>query len=272
MHPILFKIGPVVIKSYGVLLALSFGIGLILSLARAKKERIKPEIMLDLFLVVLISSIFGSRFFYVIFHLEEFAGNFWDTVNLFQSSGEIGIGGLSMVGGVVLAIISGIIFLYVRKLNVWKIADLVSPAFPLGLAITRVGCYLNGCCFGKPTASGCGVVFPSDSYPGYLFPDIPLYPAQLYSSFLGGLMFLILIGAERKKTFDGFVFFLMLMLYSVDRFVVDLFRYYEESMVFLRWGGLDISVNQAVLILVFLFSFFMWNFLKTKAKRTADPL
>jgi phosphatidylglycerol:prolipoprotein diacylglycerol transferase len=267
MHPVLFRIGPVVVKSYGVLLALSFGIGLLLSLARAKRGKIKPEIILDLFLVVLISSIIGSRFFYMIFHLEEFQGRFFDMVNPIQSSGEIGIGGLSMVGGVVLAIISGMIFLYFKKLNIWRIADLVSPTFPLGLAITRVGCFLNGCCFGKPTSSGCGVVFPSDSFAGYLFPNTPLYPTQLFSSFLGGLIFVILILAERRKTFDGFTFFLMLMLYSIDRFIIDFFRYYEESMVFLHWGKIDISMNQAVLVLVSLFSLFMWNFLNKRAKK-----
>ena len=267
MHPILFRIGPVVVKSYGVLLALAFGIGLFISLARAKKKKIKPEIILDVFLVILISSIIGSRFFYVIFHLEEFQGRFWDTVNPFQSSGEIGIAGLSMVGGVVLATFSVLLFLYFKKLNVWKIADLLSPAFPLGLAITRVGCFLNGCCFGKPTLSGCGVVFPPDSAAGYFFPHTSLYPTQLFSSFLGGLIFVILILAERRKTFDGFTSFLMLMLFSIDRFIIDFFRYYEESMVFLHWGKIDISVNQAVLGLVFLFSFFMWNFLKNKAKR-----
>lgn len=268
MHPVLFKIGPIVITSYGVLLTLAFAVGLLFSLTRTKGSEIKKEYILDLFLVVLLSSVVGSRFFYVIFHLDEFEGRLLDMINPIQSTGEIGIAGLSMAGGIVLAIFSGILYLYLKRINIWKVADVVAPSFPLGLAIARVGCHLNGCCFGKPTNSFLGLVFPYDSLPGYYFPDTPLYPSQLISSFFGATIFLVLILSEsikrfeKKKKFDGFTFWLMIILYSVARFVVDFFRYYEESMIFLRIGKTAFSVNQVVMVFLFLTSFLALNHLK----------
>lgn len=129
----------------------------------------KPEKIIDLTLLVLISSLAGSRFFYVVYHLEEFQGHFWDVINPFQSSGEIGIGGLSMMGGVVLSVVAGVIYLFLKKMPVWKIADIVAPSFALGLGFARIGCFLNGCCPGKVTDSFLGVVFPPDSFAGYFF-------------------------------------------------------------------------------------------------------
>ncbi|KPL04082.1 MAG: hypothetical protein AMJ90_02190 [candidate division Zixibacteria bacterium SM23_73_2] len=262
MVPVLFKIGPFVITGYGVLLTSGFALGLWLSLFRTRGSGIKKEIILDLFLIVLLSSVFGSRFFYVVFHLEEFRGGIWEMVNPVQSTGQVGIAGLSMVGGILLAIFSGILYLYIKKANIWKVADVVAPAFPLGLAVTRIGCFLNGCCFGKPTDSFCGVVFPHDSPAGYFFPDTPLYPSQLFSSFFGAAIFLVLIFLDKRKKFDGFTFWLMVMLYSIARFVVDLFRYYEESMVFLRIGNTNFSINQLVVVFLFLTSLLAFSFLR----------
>ncbi len=262
MHPVLFKIGPVVITSYGVLLTSAFASGLLFSLSRTKGSEIKKEVILDLFLVVMLSSVVGSRFFYVIFHLDEFEGRLLDMINPIQSTGQIGIAGLSMAGGVVLAIFFGISYLHIKKINIWKVADIAAPSFPLGLAIARIGCFLNGCCFGKPTDTFLGITFPYDSPAGYCFPDTSLYPSQLITSFFGATIFLVLVLFEKKKRFDGFSFWLMMILYSFARFLVDFFRYYEESMIFLRIGKTAFSVNQAVMALLFLTSLLALNYLK----------
>ena len=264
MHSVIFKIGPVVVRSYGVFLTVSFAMGLWLALTRAKKWKVKPELVLDLFLVILISSVFGSRFFYVIFHLEEFKGHAWDVINPIQSTGELGIAGLSMVGGVVLAVGSGLLYLYLKHQKVWQVADLVSPSFMLGLGITRIGCFLNGCCYGKPTDSCLGVVFPYDSAAGYFNPDTPIYPTQLFHSGAGFLILFLLLWAERHKKFDGFTFWLMFSLFSLQRIIIDFFRYYESEMVFATIGTVHISINQAVLIPVVIFSTLTWNSLRTK--------
>lgn len=271
MCPVLFKLGPVSIKSYGVMLVLAFMAGIILALTRAKKQGIRAERIIDLSLLILISSLVGSRFFYVVYHLDEFQGHFWDVVNPFQSSGEIGIGGLSMMGGVVLSVMVGLAYLFHKRMPIWKVADSVSPSFPLGLAFARIGCFLNGCCPGKVTDSFLGVTFPADSFAGYFFPGVKLLPTQLFSSLAGFIIFFFLIFLERYKTFEGFTFWLMLIFYSAWRFVVDFFRYYEESMVFIRFGNIEISQNQILSLFIFLISLFVWLYLRAK-NRSSERL
>jgi phosphatidylglycerol:prolipoprotein diacylglycerol transferase len=265
-------LGPVAVRTYGFLLALAFILGIWFSAKRAKNQGMGIDWLPDLSLIVLITAILGSRFFYVIRHLEEFKGHPWDMINPIQSSGEIGIGGLSMFGGLVLAIISSLIYLRLKKLNVQKIADIVAPSVMLGLGVARIGCFLNGCCFGKPTGSFLGVIFPPDSPAGFFFPDTRIFPIQLVASFEGFLIFGILLFIEKFKKsagsvgFDGFTFWSMLALYSVGRFTIDFFRYYEESMVFAKIGGISFSMNQALTVLIFIISLFMWNHLRLKAK------
>ncbi len=263
MHPTLFKIGIFEVRAFGALLAISFIIGIILAAKRAKKVGIEPKFIMDLGLVVLISSIIGSRFFYVIFHLEEFRGHWTDIFNPLQSSGEFGIAGLSMLGGVILSIACGIIYIILKKQPLWKISDIVAPSFVLGIGITRLGCFLNGCCFGKPTSSFLGIVFPSDCAAGFTFSNVPLYPTQLFSSFKGFFIFFILLFLERYKKFDGFTFWLMLMLFSSGRFTIDFYRYYEPSMR-VSIFGLDWSVNQVISVFIFILSGFMLFILSKK--------
>jgi phosphatidylglycerol:prolipoprotein diacylglycerol transferase len=271
MHPVLIKIGPLAIRTYGFLLALAFVSGIWFSARRAKKSGLGIDWIPDLSLIILISAIVGSRFFYVIYHLEEFQGRILDMINPIQSTGEIGIGGLSMFGGLVLAIICGIVYVHIKKLNVWRIADMVAPSIMLGLGIARIGCFLNGCCFGLPSESCLAVVFPYNSPAGYMYPDTSIFPIQLVASLGGFLIFGLLLLLEKFKSFDGFTFWLMLMLYSMARFTIDFFRYYEESMIFARIGSADITVNQALIVLIFLFSVFMWIYRRNKAKRTNLP-
>ncbi len=268
MCPVLFRLGPLSVKSYGLMLVIAFIAGIVLAIRRAKKAGIKPERIIDLALVVLVSSLVGSRFFYVVYHLDEFKGHFADVINPFQSSGEIGIGGLSMMGGVVLSVVLGIIYLLFTRVPLWKMADSVAPSFPLGLAFARIGCFLNGCCPGKVTDSFFGVTFPPDSYAGYFFPGAKLLPTQLFSSLAGLVIFFLLILLERFKTFEGFTFWLMLAFYSAWRFVIDFFRYYEESMIFARLGNISFSQNQVLSLLIFLVSIAMWLYLRAKNKRS----
>ncbi len=265
MHPTLIEIGRVAVKTYGFLLALAFLLGIWLSAKRAKRDGMDAGWLPDLALIILISALAGARFFYVIFHLEEFEGHLWDMISPIQSTGEIGIGGLSMFGGLLLAIACSLIYTHRKKLEVWRIADIIAPAIMLGLGIARIGCFLNGCCFGEPSSCSLAVIFPPDSPAGYFFPDTPLFPIQLVASLKGFLIFGILLLMERYKRFNGFTFWSMLALYSAGRFVIDFFRYYENSMIFTRIGSAQISVNQALTILLLVLSIFMWNHLRKKA-------
>jgi len=248
MHPELFRIGPFSIHSYGVMLALSFVLGIFIAVRRGEKRGIKGEEIVNLGFVIIISSIVGARLFYVLFHLQEFRGRWLYTFWPVQEDGTVGMGGLILLGGFILAFLSGGIFILKKKLNFWSLADSVAPAIALGIFLTRIGCYLNGCCFGKACDLPWGVVFPPDSPAGAVMGGVHIHPTQLYSSLYGLIIFGILMGIERFRLPDGFVMGLFLVLYGISRFTVDFFRYYESHMFVV--DGLDF--NQLVSLIMFL--------------------
>jgi len=248
MHPDIFSIGHFHIKAYGLALALSFFLGVWLSARRAEKQGLKSGDVVDLSFVILISAIIGSRLFYVVYHLEEFRGHWLDAVNPFQSSGEVGIAGLSMMGGVILALIAIMAYFIIKRVSPWQLLDAMAPSFMLGIAITRIGCFFNGCCFGLPSDSMFGVVFPPESMAGWIFPQQSILPTQLMSSVAGFVMFALLLILEKKKSFYGFTFWLTFAFYGAWRFIIDIFRYYEDSMIFLQFGEIAISRNQFLAI------------------------
>lgn len=249
MHPVLFNI-PVVhfpIHSYGFMLALSFLLGIWIASVRAKRAGLNPVVIADVGFWVILSAIVGSRAYYVVLHFEEFSGDLWAIINPFHH-GAVGIGGLVMYGGFIGAILASILYFKKKKVPFLPYADVSAPSVALGVALTRIGCLLNGCCYGSAAAHG-GVNFPLSSAAGMYQHEIHaagLYPAQLYESAGGLLIFLLLLLVERKKPASGFLFFSLGLLYSVLRFIVDFSRFYGPGE---RLAGL--SHNQIVCIVLF---------------------
>jgi phosphatidylglycerol:prolipoprotein diacylglycerol transferase len=250
------------------MLAISFIVGILFAAKRAKKYDIESDRVLDLAMIIIVSSIVGSRLLYVLFHLEEFRGNWLDTFNPFQSSGQIGIAGLTVLGGVVLSIFSSLLYLKIKKLSFLRFADVLIPSVALGIFFTRIGCYLAGCCYGQPTDLPWGVSFPSGSAAHFHYGDVHIHPTQLYSSFYGLAILGILLFAERTRRFDGQLFYLFLALYGISRFSVDMVRYYETSMQ-IGIGGLSLSVNQTISVLMILSGaiLFIYNLRRSNADK-----
>ena len=224
MHPILFKIGSLPVNSYGLMLAISFLLGVKLASRRALKLGIPGDETVNLSIWIMAAAIVGSRAFYVVTHMDQYAGDplaivaFWN-----------GLYGLSMLGGVLLAMIVGFAWIIKKKWPLWSFADAIIPSFALGIFITRIGCFFNGCCFGSETACSVGVTYPSGSLPFSVFGSAPIHPTQLYSS-LGGLIILVLLlWADRRKNFPGFVFSMFLGLYGATRFGMEEFRYFDHA-------------------------------------------
>jgi phosphatidylglycerol---prolipoprotein diacylglyceryl transferase len=271
MHPVIFKLGAFEMRSYGLMLAISFLLGIYLAVRRGKARGIDPEKIMDLSVIIIIASIVGARFMYVIFHLEEFAGHWTDTFNPFQSNGQIGIAGLTMLGGVVLAVISAILYLRAKKMPVLKFADAIIPLFFLGEAITRIGCYLNGCCYGIPCNGPLCVVFPPDSPAGAMYQGLHIHAAQLYSSAYALIIFIVMLIIDRKPKFDGYMFYLFFIFYGIGRFVIDFFRYYESSMILMSCCGKGLSMNQGIsfAFVVLGIGLYLWQLRKKRAKMSA---
>ena len=267
MYPILFEIGPLTVRTYGLLLAVSFMVGIILALKRSQERGLNQNQMINMSLLIMLASIIGARIMYVIPHWDEFSANPLDIISPFQSSGMIGLTGLTMYGGFIAAILVSILYLRHNRLSVWKACDAFAPSIALGIGISRIGCFLNGCCFGLPTDSVFGVAFPAFSAAGSFYPEVSLHPAQLYNAVLGFGLFGLLFWLDRKRRFDGFLFALLLITEPISRFTVDLSRYYEASMTLGDVGGTSLSVNQGISILLFSIGCFLLIWLRHRASQ-----
>jgi phosphatidylglycerol:prolipoprotein diacylglycerol transferase len=249
MHPVLVNIFSFPIHSYGVMLALSFLFGIILAGYRAKKLHLNPDLIPDIAFWVIIAAIVGARLYYVFLHFEEFQGNLFSIINPFQGNKVVGIGGLVMYGGFIGAILSGIIYFKVKKLSFLPYADAMAPSVGLGIMLTRFGCFLNGCCYGAPHTGASAVRFPLESPAGDYQAHVhaaSLYPSQIFESVGGLVIALTILAFGTRKPFVGFHFYLLGLMYSVLRFIVDYSRYYSESE---KLGSL--SHNQVVCIVLF---------------------
>ncbi|MCP4545900.1 MAG: prolipoprotein diacylglyceryl transferase [bacterium] len=271
MHPDLFSIGPLTLHAYGTALAISFLLGLLFARYRARTRGIEERDVFDLFQLIIISAIVGSRILFVVFHLDAYEGRWLHMFSLWE-------GGLTLYGGILLCFLTSWLFMSKRKISFLGMADVMTPSIGLGIMITRIGCFLNGCCYGLPTHSHLGVCFPPHSEANRTALSLlarnnefleagacaTIHPAQLYSS-LGGLIILaVLLLLERKGRPVGFTFANFLFVYGLHRFSVDQFRYYEEVM-----RVLGLSVNQWLSIGFIISSILLHVFL-ARARRTAS--
>jgi phosphatidylglycerol:prolipoprotein diacylglycerol transferase len=251
MLPVLIRAGNFQLYSYGVMLFISFVLGIWIVESRAKRFGVEPKKITDLALWVLLAVVVGARLFYVVFHWDEFRH---DLVGIFRFWGNPpGLSGLMFYGGFLGAFVAGLIYVWVNRLPLVKLLDAVAPALVLGEGFTRIGCFLNGCCFGKPTNCPLGLVFPPNSAAGAQFPGQPIHPTQLYSSLAGFLLFGLALVLERRKLKPGVLFGVILLLYSLFRFGIDFVRYYENAANF--WGNQVVALSLSVLALVLIIIF-----------------
>jgi phosphatidylglycerol:prolipoprotein diacylglycerol transferase len=243
MHPVLF--GP--IKSFGFMLAISFAVGIWFAARRGRRRGLTSETIYDLSFVILVASIVGVRGFYVATHPERFADN-WLRVFAFPE------GGLTLYGGLILAIVAAWVFCRRRRLDYLTVADVMIPSVALGIGITRIGCFLAGCCYGQPCDLPWGVHFPAGAPAVQQFGPVAVHPAQIYSSLGGFLIFGALLLWERASSRPGETLGRFLLLYGVVRFAIDFSRYYEPSQrVALGWTNNQwLSVAMVVLGVVLL--------------------
>ncbi len=240
MHPILIRIGPLTIHTYGFMIATGFLIGLYLAVRQAKKEGISPDRILDLGFYILLAAIIGSRLLFVLIDAGHYLRHPLDIFKIWE-------GGLVFYGGVLLAVPVAIWYVKKHSLGIWRTADIFAPPLAIGHVFGRLGCFFAGCCYGKVAETlPWGVIF---SDPECLAPkNVPLHPTQLYEAGGEFLNFLILISLRRHKSFNGQLFMAYLLIYSVLRFIVEFFRG-DTARGFLFS---HISVSQGISILMFL--------------------
>ncbi len=228
MHPIICTLGPFRVYSYGFMLVVAFSLSSWLACQEAKRQQVNPETIFNLLFEVFIFGVIGARLFYVIENIGYYFKNPIEIIMLQY-------GGLSWFGGLILGTISGIIYLRKKRLGIYRILDLVAPYIALGQTLGRIGCLLNGCCFGK--VSSYGIYFEVHK--------LILLPTQIYSALILLIIFIVLRLLQNRPRSVGQVFFSYLGLYSIKRFFIEFWRA-DNPVVF---SGL--TLFQILSILVF---------------------
>ncbi len=229
MHPIAFQLGSLSIHWYGVFVALGFLAGLWTASRRGRREGVPSERILDLGPWLILGAILGARILYVItFWREEFSGR--PPLEMLM----VWRGGLVYYGGLIGASLAFILYARLKKLPLWKGADILTPSIALGYVFGRIGCLMNGCCFGRTCELPWAVRFPNQSFAwkqqnalglvGTSEPSLPVHPTQVYEALLNLVLYAVLAWLYRRKKFDGQVFATYLVSYAVLRSFVEMFR------------------------------------------------
>jgi phosphatidylglycerol---prolipoprotein diacylglyceryl transferase len=229
VHKVAFHLGSWPVYWYGVLVALGFLAGLWTASRRGQIRGLSSEQILDVGPWLILGAVVGSRALYVIsYWRQEFAGQPWLSIlNIRQ-------GGLVFYGGLIGASVSTILYLRWKQLPLWKVADAFAPSIALGACFGRLGCLMNGCCYGRPTSLPWGIRFPAD----HETQGAPVHPTEIYDSLLNLALYAGLAWLYRRKRFDGQVFATHLVGYALIRSFVELFRGDYSAASYLLGGHL----------------------------------
>ncbi len=227
--------------SYGLMIAIAFLVCIFLARRDARHYGLDPDKIYDFSFFVLVSGIIGGRILYVILNLAYYLENPLEIIMLHR-------GGLVWFGAFGFALIGGIIFLKKNDLPVFKTLDFLSPYIALGHAIGRIGCFLNGCCYGMPAK--WGIYFP-------IHQD-KLIPTQLFESFFLLIIFSILIISRKKIHKNGAIFFSYLALYSLVRFTIEFLRADTPKEFF------GLTIFQVIAIFLFFGSIYAILYIKSR--------
>ncbi|MEA3347372.1 MAG: prolipoprotein diacylglyceryl transferase, partial [Candidatus Auribacterota bacterium] len=169
-------------------------------------------------------------------------------------------GGLVVLGGIIASIITVYIYCRVKRLDPFDIADIVAPSLSLGQAIGRLGCFLNGCCWGTPTDLPIGVRFPPRDFMPAGYWGVPLHPVQLYNVFGNLVLFCVLSYVFKRRKVKGEVFAFYLILHTVWRFSMEFLRGDNEKV----FAGL--TVFQIMSIFLFIAGIIMMAVIRKNKK------
>src|SRR5215470_3236375 len=214
IDPVFLRIGPVQLRWYGLMYMLSFIIGFFVlrHFAKYRKLRMSTDDLYDLLFYLILGVMVGGRLGYVFFY--DLSSYLRDPLSIFA----IWQGGMSFHGGFLGMIPAA---WYISRKRGWKfldIADLVSAVAPIGLGLGRIGNFINGELYGRPTKVAWAMVFPEAG-------PTPRHPSQLYEALLEGLVLLVLLQwLYRKKFYRGTVFWALLAFYGLFRFLIEFVR------------------------------------------------
>ena len=254
MYPILLEFGFLKIFTYGLLVATGFLVAILFASSRAKEEGLDPQKILDLCFYVMVSALVGARLLYVIVEYRYFLNDPLEVFKFWK-------GGLVFYGGLILGVVTALLYLKRNQMPLWKTADLLAPSIAIGQCIGRWGCLFAGCCYGKKTDATWGVTFTDSRSLAPL--EVSLHPAQIYLSLNALFIFIFLMWLSKRKLFDGQILWSYGILYSIGRFLIEYFRGDDRGFPIEQ----VFSTSQFVGVFIFILSVFMLLMLYRKKSR-----
>lgn len=255
-------VGPLAVPTYGILLVLGMLAGLWIVTRQARKAGLLPETITDMAVYAIIAGLIGAKVLLLIVEWPYYSRNPRELLSLFQSGGVF-YGGL--LGAIPVA------FWYARRhqLDGWKTADVLAPGVVAGQAIGRIGCFMAGCCYGKPASVPWAVTF-TDVYASRNVGtplDTPLHPTQVYESLACFLILGVLLWMAPRKRFHGQVVLAYVVLYAVARAAIEVFR--GDAIRGFVFGG-RLSTSQFIALLMVVAAALVLPYL-ARRKRVAPP-
>lgn len=241
IDPVLLSIGPFQIRYYGLFFVLGFVMAyfLLVHLAKRKELNVTKDDIADLLLYIIIGAVLGARIFYVfVYNLPFYLSNPFEIIAVWH-------GGLSFHGGIIGAAIAGIYFAKRKKIDYYELADIVVIPLALGLALGRMGNFINGELYGRITEVPWAVKFPDAE--GFR------HPSQIYASLKDLLIFFTLWVIKDKNLPKGFMFWLFVVMYSTLRFIVGFFRAPDPQLGFILG---PLTMGQVLSVIMFFVGIF----------------
>lgn len=235
MRPELFEIGPLTVHAYGFFLALAFIVGMLVSFWYLRKQFMDAYVVFELVLAAAVGGIIGARIFYIIGHWSEFSSTWWEIFYFWD------VQGLVFYGGFIVGILAAVAVIRWRGLSIGVVLDSGGLAVPAALAVARVGCYLNGCCYGKSTSLPWGVTFPLSTQLSMGMPPNPVHPTQIYEIIMDLAILVILLAVYKRFRYRGEIMLAFIMLYAVARFTNEFFRAHTNASANLFFQLLSIA-------------------------------
>ena len=252
-----FREQPLPVYGYGAFLVAAAVFSGWTAGTRAKLVGVEPAFARDLGMYIVLAGVVGARLFHVAQHHERVFKDCVAPMDYLITLVSLPDGGLTLYGGIIFS--AGVYALLCRKngIDPLKFGDAVIPAVFVGIAFGRMGCLMNGCCFGDACSLPWAVTFPQGSLPwnamvvrGYLAEDavitMPLHPTQVYSAINGLVLAAVTAVYYRYRRGDGGVVGVALMLYAVTRFCIEILRNDELGQL-----GTGLTISQLVSLCTF---------------------
>jgi len=237
----IFSFGHYSMNAFGMFIGLGIVLGVLVAIKEAKRKKYSTDAITDLMMYAVIFGIVGARLYYVlVFNLEYYLTNPGKIIAVWD-------GGLSIQGALIGGALVSLIYARVKKINLWRAADIMAPGIILGQAIGRVGCDVFG------------YAMKNEYFWGILRNGQVLHPTQMYESMLNFILFGVIWARRKSVKYDGQLFFTYLIGFSINRFIVEFFR---TNPIFIE----PFTVAHATSIGLILISFMSLKLLSTRSK------